>query len=143
MVKKLPYNNQLLIELEVLRPDLREKFTPNTVLDLAKRLPEHLLPEDYSDTLRAEFMEFAMAMDAELPLMDGGLDAFWAAMATRTTAGGDHPFATISAVVKVYVFMPHSNADTERVFSMVNKIGMEHRSELPQDTIAALLSVKV
>ena len=78
-----------------------------SVLDLAKRLPEHLLPEDYSDTLRAEFMEFAMVTDAELPPMDGGLDAFWAAMATRTTAGGDHPFATLSAVMKVYLLMPH------------------------------------
>ena len=78
-----------------------------SVLDLAKRLPEHLLLEDYSDTMRAEFMEFAMATDAELPPMDGGLDAFWAAMATRTTAGGDHPYATLSAVVKVYLLMPH------------------------------------
>ena len=102
-------------------------------------MPEYLLPEDYSDTLRAEFMEFAMATDAELPPMD----AFWAAMATRTTAGGDHPFATLSAVMKVYLLMPHSNADSERVFSMVNKIDTEHRSELAQDTIAALLSVKV
>ena len=102
-------------------------------------MPEHLLPEDYSDTLRAEFMEFAMATDAELPPMD----AFWVAMATCTTAGGDHPFATLSAVMKVYLIMPHSNADSERVFSMVNKIDTEHRSELVQDTIAALLSVKV
>ena len=82
-----------------------------------------------------------MTTEAELPPMDGGLDAFWAAMATRTTAGGDHPFATLSAVMKVYLLMPHSDADSERVFSMVNKIDNEHRSEL--DTIAALLSVKV
>ncbi|KAI0234615.1 hypothetical protein LSAT2_015042 [Lamellibrachia satsuma] len=91
-------------------------------------MPEHLLPEDYPDTMRAESMEFAMATDAELPPMDGGLDAFWAAMATRTTAGGDHPFVTLSAV-KVYLLMPHSNPDSERVFSMVNKIDTEHRSE--------------
>ena len=88
-------------------------------------------------------MAFAMATDAELPPMDGGLDAFWAAMATRTTALGDHPFATLSVVMKVYLLMPHSDADSERVFSMVNKIDTEHRSELAQDTIAALLSVKV
>ena len=41
------------------------------------------------------------------------------------------------------LLMPHSNAGSERVFSMVNKIDTEHRSELAQDTIAALLSVKV
>ena len=106
-------------------------------------MPEHLLPDEYSDTLQAEFMEFAMATDAELPPMDGGLDVFWATMTTRTTGRGDHPVATLSAVMKVYLLMPHSNADSERAFSMVNKIDMEHRSELVQDTIAALLSVKV
>ena len=39
--------------------------------------------------------------------------------------------------------MPHSNEDSGRVFSMVNKICTEHRADLAQDTVAALLSVKV
>ena len=39
--------------------------------------------------------------------------------------------------------MPHSNADSVRVFSMVNKICTEHRADLAQDKVAAFLSVKV
>ena len=39
--------------------------------------------------------------------------------------------------------MPHSNADSERVFSMVNKICTERRVDLAQDTMAALIFVKV
>ena len=42
-----------------------------------------------------------------------------------------------------YLLMPHINADSERVFSMVNKICIEHRADLAQDTVAALLPVKV
>ena len=37
----------------------------------------------------------------------------------------------------------NGNADSERVFSMVNKICTEHRADLAQDTVAALLCVKV
>ena len=42
------------------------------------------------------------------------------------TAGGEHRFQILSAVMKVYLLMPHSNADSERPFSMVNKIDTEH-----------------
>ena len=54
------------------------------VLDLAKRVPEHLLPEDYTDGLQSEYVEFAIATDEELPPMDVDLDAFWAAMPARS-----------------------------------------------------------
>ena len=99
------------------------------VLDLAKRLPEHLLPEDYTDGLRAELLEFAIATDEELPPMDVDLDAFWAAMAAQTTAGGEHPSQILSAVMKVYLLMPHINADSERPFYIVKKIDTKQRSE--------------
>ena len=35
------------------------------------------------------------------------------------------------------------NADSKHVFSMVNNICTEHRADLAQDTVAALLSVKL
>ena len=37
----------------------------------------------------------------------------------------------------------HSNADSERVFSMVRKIDTDSRSQLGNDTLRALLSVKI
>ena len=52
------------------------------VLDLAKRLPEHLLPDDYTDYLRTEFMRIAIGCDQELSPMDDDLDAFWTTMTT-------------------------------------------------------------
>ena len=48
-----------------------------------------------------------------------------------------------SKLMKTFLLLPHSNADSERVFSTVNKICTEDRADLAQDTVAALLSVKV
>ena len=39
--------------------------------------------------------------------------------------------------------LPNSNADSERVFSMVKKIDTDSRFDLGQDTLCALLSCKI
>ena len=114
-----------------------------SVLQLAKRLPPHFVPAEEYDALREEFMEYAVATDADLPAMDDGVDAFWSAMASLKTVAGHYKYSTISKLMKTYLLLPHSNADSERVFSMVNKICTEHRADLAQDTVAGVLSVKV
>ncbi len=75
--------------------------------------------------------------------MDDGVDAFWSAMASLKTVTGHYKYSTISKLMKTFFLMPHGNADSERVFSIINKICTEHRADLAQDTVAALLSVKV
>ena len=47
-----------------------------------------------------------------------------------------------SAVVKISLLTPISNAASERTFSPRNKIGKEHCSELALDTMAAIPSVQ-
>ena len=112
-------------------------------MQLAKRLPPHFVPAEEYDAPREEFMEYAVATDADLPAMDDGVDAFWSAMASLKTVAGHYKYYAISKLMKTFLLLPHSNADSKRVFSMVNKICTEHRADLPQDTVAALLSVKV
>ena len=86
-------------------------------------------------------MKYAVATDADLPAMDDGVDAFWCAMASLKTVAGHYNYSTISKLIKMFLLLPYSNADSERVFSMVNRICTEHRADLAQDTVAALLSV--
>ena len=77
----------------------------------------------------------------------GGVGQYVVAGASKATqvktVAGYYKYSTISKLMKTYLLLPHSNADSERVFSMVNKICTEHRADLAQDTVAALLSVKV
>ena len=47
------------------------------------------------------------------------------------------------AMAKTVLVLPHSNADPERLLSMVHKIETEHRTRLSPDTVADLLSYKI
>ena len=84
-----------------------------SVLQLAKRLPPHFVPAEEYDALREEFMEYAVATDADLPAMDDGVDAFWSAMASLKTGAGHYKYSTISKRMKTYLLLPHSNAGSD------------------------------
>ena len=65
-----------------------------SVLQLAKRLPPHFVTAEEYYALRDDFMEYAVATDADLPAMDDGVDAFWSAMASLKTVAGHYKYST-------------------------------------------------
>ncbi|KAJ7332053.1 hypothetical protein JRQ81_014233, partial [Phrynocephalus forsythii] len=52
----------------------------------------------------------------------------------------DVRFSELPRLMKVLLCIPHSNASSERVFSMVRKIVTENRMSLDNSTVCALLS---
>ena len=52
-------------------------------------------------------------------------------------------YPNLSNVMRVMLCIPHSNASSERVFSMLKKIVTNHRSLLCSDTVNSLLRVKL
>ena len=52
-------------------------------------------------------------------------------------------FGTLSQLAKMLLVLPHSNADPERLFSMVRKIETEQRKRLDPSTVCDLLSTKI
>ena len=52
-------------------------------------------------------------------------------------------FGNLSTLAKHLLVLPHSNADPERLFSMVRKIDTEQRKRLDSSTVNALLSAKI
>ena len=54
-----------------------------------------------------------------------------------------HRFGVLSQLAKRVVVLPHSNADTERLFSMVRKIITDQRVSLDPSTVCYLLSAKI
>ena len=48
----------------------------------------------------------------------------------------------MSKLALACVVLPNSNADSERIFSMLKNIQTEHRSELTNDTICSLICDK-
>ena len=59
------------------------------------------------------------------------------------TGTGSHCRSHAVGIMLPLLSLPSSNADNERVFSMVKKIDTDSRFDLGQDTICALLSCKL
>ncbi|KAI6648273.1 hypothetical protein LOD99_12082 [Oopsacas minuta] len=52
-------------------------------------------------------------------------------------------YSNLSKLSKILLTLPHSNADPERLFSMVKKIGTDSRSLLSPSTTCDLLNIKM
>jgi hypothetical protein len=104
------------------------------------------------DTVVGEYRAFCVAPNDQLPLYDSkadnALDKFWSAMSVQKTVTGDlelpstFAYSNLARLAKILLVLPHSNADPERLFSMLGKIETQSRSLLSPST-CDLLTVKM
>ena len=67
-----------------------------------------------SDKLREELTDYQVADSKELP-QEQRVDRFWGLV------GKDERFSQLARLMKALLCIPHSNASSERTFSMVKK----------------------
>ena len=128
----------MLKDLVVLDPERRHDVSPEAVVRLSQAFPQLDLD---TDVLSDEFLEYQLQDDEDLP-KDKTIDKFWGCMGKKKSAG-QFIFSNISKLMKSLLCIPHSNASSERTFSMVRKIVTENQTDLANDTVCALLSCKL
>ena len=144
MIAKFPFK---VNQLAFLDPRNRDKTSLSGIIQLANRFTS--FSSDQLDTLSMKFRDFRASTLDELPLFDpkeaGAIDHFWAAMAEVPSVMDSeiHRYSTLSKFAQTLFILPHSNADPERLFSMVRKIEIEERRQLDPSTVCDLLSVKI
>lgn len=90
-----------------------------------------------------QFLEYQLTPEDELPLTESGIDTFWGLMADHKEPFTDKlSFRVLSKLAKACCVIPVSNADPERIFSMLKKIQTDMRSDLNNDTICCLICAK-
>ena len=147
ILAKFPFADDTLKDLAFLDPRNREKTTSSGLIALANRFTE--FTTDEIDDLVTEFRDYRVALDIELPEVSAdvsaALDHFWAAVAEvrSVTDSETCRFGTLARLAKILLVLPHSNADPERLFSMVRKIETDQRKLLDVSTLCDLLSVKL
>ena len=94
-----------------------------------------------------ELIDYKLAEVEELPVSDVSKpDVYWGQLAKiKLPVGADQTlrFPLLSQLVKILLVIPHSNAASERMFSMLRNIDTTHRGDLDQETICALMACKV
>ena len=146
MLKIFPFKNSTLKDLSILNPDpkLREKQDPNAITRLAETFC--VVPESSMDALAEEFTDYQLCEESELPkfeLLKTRTDEFWGSVSRTTTSTGSLRFPLLGKTMCTLSAIAHSNADSERVFSMCRKINTDQRGNLNNDTVCSLLACKI
>ena len=110
------------------------------VVQLARQLPQ-VVQCEHLENLGQEWLDYQLMEDAELPTQEP-LDHFWGTVSKLKLADGTTRFPTLGKLMKALMCIPHSNASSERAFSMMKKVTTEFRSELGQDTLCAIMALK-
>ena len=96
--------------------------------------------------MEEEYEEFQITPEADLPNIknEGRLDEYWdevSLMINKVTK--DPSFPLLSKLATAMLTIPNSNADCERVFSMIRKIQTDYRSDMDKSTLCSLLCAKI
>ncbi|KAL6459468.1 hypothetical protein MHYP_G00329400 [Metynnis hypsauchen] len=109
MFSSFPLDHPLLKDMKVLDPAARLNITPGTVERLGALFPQLHLSED---RLREELIDYQVIDSKQLPQEDK-IDRYWGLVEK------DVRFSELPRLMKALLCIPHSNASSERVFSMV------------------------
>lgn len=112
------------------------------------------------DQLRDEFVQYQMMEDADIPdtVWQSALvaedeqtdtryyrmDVIWAHMKTMRDPDGALMFERLATVALLVLTLPHSNAEEERVFSLVTKNKTKFRPNLKlEGTLSSIVTLKL
>ncbi|XP_052712794.1 uncharacterized protein LOC128186880 [Crassostrea angulata] len=131
MAQKFPCHDDALENMTFLNPEFKELLETDCVFKLAKRFPQILGDTCSLDELHEEFLDYQLTPKEELPPADLGADKFWSQMAkVMEPFSSKCRFGLLTKLALACCAIPVSNADPERIFSMLKKIQTEMRSDL-------------
>ena len=137
IVDKFPFENAILADLIVLDPS-KDDLDYSYIV----RLSDTFCPSVDQGGLKDEWEDYQLLSDDVKP-KNNKTDIFWGELFQLRTALGVKRFPLMEQVYAALLCLPHSNADSERVFSHVRKINTEYRKTMGVDTLTALLQVKL
>lgn len=132
MLSLFPLTSDVLKLIPAVDPRNREKFTAAQIRSLAVDINLYEKAEDL-DMVHSEWLQFQLD---DIPADISSPDKFW------DTVTSDY-LPHVTPLMRAILCIPHSNASSERVFSMLKKIHTDMRNELSQDSINSLLSTKI
>ena len=151
IANKFSFSEKVLDDLGVLMPENQDSITVDSVLRLAAHFPA-AVPEESFDTLEEEALDYILTPSSTMPSVrkeEGkptqsvDMCVYWQEIGRMKTLEGRPRFPNLTKLAKCLLALPHSNADTERVFSMVRKIVTDYRTEMEQSTLCALVACKL
>lgn len=139
MIKKFPYTDPLIMHAEVADISKREHADFNSVQYFVKKFPCLSLSDDNVDKLETEFMDYQTSVLPSSILECKRTDTQWHLMLNEN---GQQRYGRLAKVMLGILCVFHSNADCERIFSLVTKNKTESRCNMQADTLSSLITHK-
>lgn len=159
-LKNLPLSDDVFINAKFANFVNRDKAQFIQVEFFVQRYPK-VLPFTSPSTLNEleeEFLDYQLMLTAEVPddvwksaiKIDEDekkiyrMDTIWAYLSAVKNPDGTSRFSKLAKVARLVLTLPHSNAEEERVFSMVTKNKTSFRPNLKLDgTLQSILTIKL
>ena len=143
MLDRYPFNDELLLNAQVVDIKKRQRAKFSSVTYFVERFK--LLDIDKMDDLESEFNMYQIDELIGLTLKEGmRIDLQWHQISEMTNdIGGGKKYPLLSKIMKAVLVIFHSNADCERVFSVVGKNKRKERSSMQTDTLGAIMTRKL
>ena len=144
MISKFPFDDDVLLNAKVVDISKRLEMSFHQILYFINRFK--CLRSAVSctvDELEEEFMAYQTAVFAETITKAERIDVAWHCISQiKDPASGNDKYGNISAVMKGILVIFHSNADCERIFSLVTKNKTDYRVNLSTATLGSLITRK-
>ena len=134
-LKRLPLQDEFLLSLKWLQPGQNRYILLSQVLEVAKRLPQVIKPNEASK-LQEEFMDFCTSPLSPKFNTVKEVDRSLIGQ-IRDITDTDFKYPVLSKLAKAILVIPLGNADTERLFSHVGLNKTKHRTSLSIETLNA------
>ena len=159
-VEKLPFNDKVLENSRFVNFEKRREHEFTMVEFFLQRFPDHLeMSVEEQENLQEQFIDYQLLSNDNIPQHvwndatvktdeDGTaclfrMDVIWGHLNATKSADGTHRFDLLARVALTVLCLPHSNAEEERVFSMIGKNKRAERSSLQvKGTLSSIMTVK-
>ncbi|XP_071487576.1 uncharacterized protein [Diadema antillarum] len=140
VMKKFPMKSEFIEHASVADPRHRLNARFSSVCYFVKKF--HLL-EDHIDQLELEFANYQVDK-LESVSLDQRIDDIWMAISQiRDKISSKEKYVHLPRIMYAILSVPHSNAEDERIFSIVRKNSTEFRPSLATPTLSDFLTQKV
>lgn len=140
------FKNLLMEKIKIFKPgnvfnnDLREKLGLQSLVPLLKEVPRICSKDKYQivDDEWRRLMFYCFDEDME-EMKKKEIDVFWGDLKTMKNGGEEYLFKNLAECVLSILSLPHSNCDSERIFSKINRSKTKGRNRMIVPTTEGLL----
>lgn len=143
MIQRLPYNNEICRELLFLDPNVALREESRLIFPDLRNIATHFQVSDIT-ALAYEWrmLPFVLTDADKINFSTLQIDDMWKNILEKKESYNKPLFPNLEKLVHIVLSLPHSNAEAERIFSIVTDVKSKKRNRIDVSTLDAVCKVR-